>query len=121
MSKLRPSVVAAKLLTGRKPSDVTTRSARELKLATVTRNAAGANRRRPNSSPVRIAVRPRPLPVSEGRSPPPVSSAESSYAPPGTCPSAPNDRNPASSPSATSAKNSFSGSSMKPGSALVMS
>jgi hypothetical protein len=71
-------VVAAKPLAGWKPSEDTTRSARVLKLATVTRKASGAYRRRPNSSPAVITERPSPRPVSSGRRPPPVSSAESS-------------------------------------------
>jgi hypothetical protein len=103
-------MAAAKLSTGRKPRDVTTRSARVLKLATVTRKASGANRCHPNSSPAATTARPRPRPVSSGRSPPPVSSAESSYVPPGTCPSGPNDRKPMSSPPDRTAKNPFAGS-----------
>ena len=75
MSKRVPSVVAAKLLARWKPSDVTTRRARVLKLATVTRNAGGANRRWPKASPAATTVRPSPPPVSSGRRPPPVSSA----------------------------------------------
>ncbi|HEY0935440.1 MAG TPA: hypothetical protein VGD91_17060 [Trebonia sp.] len=71
-------MVAVKREAGRKPSDVTTRSARVLKLATVTRKAGGANRSRPNDSPAVIAARPSPRPVSSGRRPPPVSSARSS-------------------------------------------
>jgi hypothetical protein len=68
-------VVAVKWLAGWKPSAVTTRSARALKLATVTRNADGANRSRPKASPAVITARPSPCPVSSGRRPPPVSSA----------------------------------------------
>jgi hypothetical protein len=103
-------VVAVKLLARWKPSEVTTRSALVLKLAMVTRKASGANRCRPNSSPAAITDRPSPRPVSSGRRPPPVSSADSSYAPPGTRPSGPNDRKPISSPPDRTAKNPFAGS-----------
>ena len=44
----------------RKPSAVTTRRARMLKLATVTRKAAGANSRYPKSRPVWMASGPCP-------------------------------------------------------------